>query len=191
MIKAVIFDCFGVLAVGSYVVFRDRYLRNDKDLLRAFHEIDRKSSLGEMTLDQVNAKLADLAGISKEEADSVLNSVPRNDPLFEFIEHDLKPKYKIGFLSNIAQDATAEIFSKDDLSLFDDILLSCDVGLAKPDPDIFNLAARRLGITPEECLFTDDLERHIRGAKSVGMHTILFNSTEQFKREFSRMINDI
>lgn len=53
--------------------------------------------------------------------------------------------------------------------LVDDVVLSGDVGMAKPDADIYLLAATRLGLRPQDCVFVDDLEENVRGAVAVGM----------------------
>ena len=53
--------------------------------------------------------------------------------------------------------------------LFDAILLSGEVGVGKPDPRIYLLAADRLGLIPEQCVFVDDLRANVRGAVQIGM----------------------
>jgi HAD superfamily hydrolase (TIGR01509 family) len=53
--------------------------------------------------------------------------------------------------------------------VFDDVLLSGDVGFGKPDARIYLLAAERLGLVPEECAFVDDMAINVRGAVRVGM----------------------
>lgn len=53
--------------------------------------------------------------------------------------------------------------------MFDAVLISGEVGLRKPEPEIYLLAAQRLGLSPDECVFVDDLEINIRGAVAVGM----------------------
>ncbi len=61
--------------------------------------------------------------------------------------------------------------------LFDAIVISGEVGLRKPEPAIYQLAAERLGLAPNECVFVDDLAVNVRGAAAVGMvgvhHTAL------------------
>lgn len=52
---------------------------------------------------------------------------------------------------------------------FDDLVLSGQVGLRKPDPAIYRLAAQRLGVAPDACVFVDDLERNVEVASELGM----------------------
>jgi putative hydrolase of the HAD superfamily len=57
--------------------------------------------------------------------------------------------------------------------LFDALVISGEVGLRKPDPEIYRLAAGRLGLEPDACVFVDDLERNVQAAREVGMHAVV------------------
>jgi len=57
--------------------------------------------------------------------------------------------------------------------LFDEVVISGEVGLRKPDPPIFAVAAKRLGLPPEECVFVDDLPGNIEAAEALGMRGVL------------------
>jgi epoxide hydrolase-like predicted phosphatase len=57
--------------------------------------------------------------------------------------------------------------------LFDTAVISAEVGLHKPQPEIYRLAAERLVVGPEECVFVDDLRENCAGAEAVGMTAIL------------------
>lgn len=87
----------------------------------------------------------------------------------------LKPQYKVSILSNA--DLNLEERIKDGIGihhLFDDIISSAVVGVAKPKHEIYELAAKRLELPPEECVFIDDAERNVTAAKEVGMMAIHF-----------------
>jgi putative hydrolase of the HAD superfamily len=56
--------------------------------------------------------------------------------------------------------------------LFDAWVISSEVGLRKPDPAIYSLAAERLGLTPAECVFVDDLPGNLKPARALGMATV-------------------
>lgn len=66
--------------------------------------------------------------------------------------------------------------------MFDDIVISGEVGLRKPEPEIFLLAAGRLELKPAECVFIDDLELNVDGARAVGMTGILHTSYDDTRR---------
>jgi putative hydrolase of the HAD superfamily len=60
--------------------------------------------------------------------------------------------------------------------LFDILLLSHEVGMRKPEPAIYALAARRLGVPAEACVVVDDLITNVLGARAAGMHAILHDA---------------
>jgi len=63
--------------------------------------------------------------------------------------------------------------------LFDTVVISGDVGLHKPQPEIFRLACERLGIEPRDAVFVDDLRENCAGAEAVGMAAILHRDTSE------------
>jgi putative hydrolase of the HAD superfamily len=63
--------------------------------------------------------------------------------------------------------------------LFDDVVISAEVRLHKPQPEIYRLAAERLEVEPERCLFVDDLRENCEGAEAVGMTAIRFRDSQQ------------
>jgi epoxide hydrolase-like predicted phosphatase len=63
--------------------------------------------------------------------------------------------------------------------LFDDVVISAEVRLHKPQPEIYRLAAERLGMEPAECIFVDDLRENCEGAEAVGMTAIRFRDPQQ------------
>jgi 2-haloacid dehalogenase len=69
------------------------------------------------------------------------------------------------------------------VSLFDDVILSGELHLIKPDPAFFQTALHRIGRSAQECLFIDDHLPNIETARSLGFTAIHFQSPEQLERE--------
>jgi 2-haloacid dehalogenase len=67
--------------------------------------------------------------------------------------------------------------------VFDDIVLSGQVGLVKPDPAIFEILLQRAGRSAAECLLIDDADANIRRAREMGFQTIQFQSPQQLEAE--------
>lgn len=112
-----------------------------------------------------------------------------NTELYEYIRKELKPHYKIGLLSNTSRETvSSKPFEGDAFALFDAVVLSAEVYLAKPDPDIFVLACERLDVDPSEAVFIDDSEYNLTGATAIGMQTILFEDIESFKAGLKRVL---
>jgi epoxide hydrolase-like predicted phosphatase len=62
--------------------------------------------------------------------------------------------------------------------LFDGVVISGEVGLYKPQPEIFRLGAERVGLVPAECVFVDDLVENCEGAEAVGMTAVLHRGAD-------------
>jgi putative hydrolase of the HAD superfamily len=71
--------------------------------------------------------------------------------------------------------------------LFDVVVISGEVGLRKPEPEIYALAARRLGVDPGTCVFVDDLSPNVRGAEAAGMVGVHHVDAEQTLRELEAL----
>lgn len=85
----------------------------------------------------------------------------------------LRPHYKLSILSNADLRLRARL-ERDGLhALFDDLVVSAEVGMAKPDPAVFRLAAERLGVAPAECVFVDDWDQNVEAARALGMRGVL------------------
>jgi epoxide hydrolase-like predicted phosphatase len=91
---------------------------------------------------------------------------------FELVRR-LRTRYKLSVLSNADMSLRARL-ERDGLhALFDDVVVSAEVGMAKPDPAIFRLAAERLGLAPDECVFVDDWDANVEAAREVGMRGVI------------------
>ncbi len=99
----------------------------------------------------------------------------------------LSDHYRLAVLSNTARrNFRAYLSERRGLDLFDIVVGSAEVGIAKPDPAIYRLALDRLGIAPGEALFVDDMPRNTRAAEKLGIPTILFTGAEPLRAELER-----
>jgi epoxide hydrolase-like predicted phosphatase len=73
--------------------------------------------------------------------------------------------------------------------LFDVIVLSGTLGIRKPDPRIYVIAAERLGVAPERCVFVDDLGGNLKPAKALGMATIRHTSAAVTLPQIERLLS--
>jgi putative hydrolase of the HAD superfamily len=85
----------------------------------------------------------------------------------------LRPRLRTAILSNSTDGARREEQARYGFEFdFDPIIYSHEVGLAKPDPAIFELTCARVGVAPEEMIFIDDKQTHVNAASSLGIHAI-------------------
>lgn len=188
MIKAIIFDCFGVLTTEGFKVFCDEYFEDSPKKRAVAKTAMDQLSLGNIQYEEFENTLAQLAGVSQKVVSGYLSGNKPNESLFKYIRESLKPRYKIGMLSNTGADWLAELFTPEQISLLDDVVQSYKLGVAKPDFRIYETAARNLGVQPNECVFIDDIERYYEAAKAVGMHAILYKDFNQMKTELTTLL---
>lgn len=72
-------------------------------------------------------------------------------------------------------------------NLFDDVLVSYELRCCKPDTAFFRLGLQRLGVSPEETVFIDDLKENVEAAESVGITGIHFLSADQLNSDLANL----
>lgn len=187
MTKAIIFDCFGVLATEAWLPFKAKHFGHDPDLMDQVNHISWQADRGLISRREAIAATAELAHITPAEFSQAINRNVPNEALFDYIRQ-LKQKYKIGLLSNVSDDYFQEIFTKEQLGLFDAISMSFKNGHIKPEPQAFEIIAEELGVAISECVFIDDNERNIVGAKATGGRAVLYKDFEQLKPELEKLL---
>lgn len=86
----------------------------------------------------------------------------------------LRPSHRCSVLSNADRSLRTRLEGELGLhDLFDDIVVSAEIGMAKPRAEVFRLAADRLGLPPEACVFVDDWDKNVEAARAVGMQAVL------------------
>lgn len=196
-IKAIILDLEGVIMITkendlSMMIAKKLDAPYEKVYEIFYGEMNDRIDLGEITQGEFNAYVVDALQISKDKItllDQAINEDLFIDTVFMEKIAGLRGRYKIGLLSNYSDDLRGMIEHKWKISgAFDEIIISCEVGLLKPDPAIFNLMLDRLGTRAEEAVFVDDRMRNIEGAKKVGMQTVFYETREQALGELERIL---
>lgn len=187
-VKAIIFDCFGVLTVDTQQVYYDQL---DRERRHEFHYLNHMRDQGFIGQDEYFYEVGKLV---EQPAATVrnnfLNHHHLNEELIVFIRDKLKKKYKIGMLSNIGRGWIDSFFGKEMLhELFDAVVLSSEEGVTKPHPMIYEHAAEKLGVAPGECLMIDDVQRNCDGAEAVGMRAMLFRGTTDTIKYLQKLLH--
>jgi HAD superfamily hydrolase (TIGR01509 family) len=189
LIKAVIFDCFGVLANDGWLPFRNKYFAHDPEKLTEATDLNKRSNTGFIAYDDFLSQVGELAGIPAEQARDEIENNPADISLFTYIREKLKPDYKIGMMSNASDYHLDDIFTAEQVALFDEIVLSYQVGAVKPDPIMYQTIANRLGVLVEECIFIDDQQRYVEGANALGMKGIQFVDSSTTITKIEEVLN--
>lgn len=190
MIKAIIFDCYGVLVGDGLPSFVQRHFGDDPEGFAQVWRNDDMVNRGEMSVRDAFAYLATHANMTVDEVVRELDVNCPDEELFAYIEHELQPKYRLGICSNMSRrDVLTEIIGVEKRELFDAAISSCDLGIVKPDPRMYLACAESLGVSPQECLFIDDKERYCQPARELGMQAIQYKNFEQCKNDCSQALS--
>lgn len=110
-------------------------------------------------------------------------------PMLQLVEHiKRKDKHNLFIISNYAKDAANIMLKKyaPFFSLFDDIVISANIGMMKPDAQIYNYLLKKHKLKPEHCVFIDDQEHNIKAAQDLGIngivHTDHLKTAEELKK---------
>jgi putative hydrolase of the HAD superfamily len=110
------------------------------------------------------------------------------DEMLELIKELRASGIKTSLLSNSWGGATDGYPRHLFAGLFDDVVISGEVGMRKPEERIFQLAATRLGLTPTECVFVDDVEGNIAAAAAMGFTTVHHQDPVQTRAALSWLL---
>jgi FMN phosphatase YigB (HAD superfamily) len=188
MIRAIIFDCFGVLTNDPWKQLREEYLGTDAVKLDRAAKIDQLVNTGKTTFDNFAGEVALLCGITKAEVLKRFDDPTSNDELFNFIAQQLKPHYKIGLLSNTAENWLTRLFSPEQLGVFDATVLSFETGHAKPSLLAYADIASALQIKSQECVYIDDRDVYVTAAEQFGMRGVVYVDNRQISTELQDIL---
>ena len=190
MIKAVIFDFFGVIVNDALQVICDELAARDPEACAEAKDIIKAANHGLMPPDESNRRIAELLGVSAEEfRHRKTDGEMRNQAVLDCIRQ-LKRQYKTAVLTNATIGSLERRFTPEELrELFDEQVVSADIGYMKPEPQAYTIAAQRLGVAPEQCVFVDDRDGFCDAARATGMHAVHYRDFTQFKQELNRILS--
>lgn len=104
-----------------------------------------------------------------------------NAGMIPVVAHLHRGGYRMGILSNTCESHWEHCLRRFRVlsDLFELYALSYKIGAAKPEPAIFEAAAKLAGVAPEEIFFTDDVAGHVAGARAAGFDAVQYTSTSQ------------
>jgi len=102
----------------------------------------------------------------------------------------LHGRYRLAILSNSPPGLARWLADWKMLDLFDVVFCSGDEGLIKPDPMVFRVTLKRLGVESGEAVFIDDTKKHVDAARRQGLHGIIFTTAEALEDDLARLLNE-
>jgi len=199
-IRAVIWDLGGVLMRTEDQPRRERLAQRvgmtSIALNRLVFDSDTaiKATLGEVPVEAVWQNVAERLNLTAAGLAEFIQEFWAGDygdaDLYQFIK-GLREKYKTGLLSNAWSDARSVMDSRYQLlDVFDVVIFSAEVHLAKPDPRIYQLMLDKLGVQAAEAIFIDDFQENIGAAQALGIHGVHFENSLQARQTVMQIIWD-
>jgi putative hydrolase of the HAD superfamily len=194
--KALLADFGGVLTTdiwSSFAAFCEQRGLDADAARRLFKEnpdalaVLRGLETGEVEPGDFENRFAEMLGTGPEGlVEGLFAGLQPNEPMVNAVERAQEVGVPTGLISNswVMDHYTEEI-----RELFDVVVISAEVGLHKPQPEIYRLAAEQLGVKPEDCVFVDDLRENCAGAEAVGMTAVLHRDTEQTIAQLEELLD--
>lgn len=194
-IKAVIFDCGGVFLhdPANEIITRDMAQRCglEKDLvhrttlrLLPYFQQGDLSETQYWALFQKHTQLAALPeGYEMLWTDKFLELGKIDEKVLNLVQGLKTAGYKTPVLSNTIPPHVCVNNARNLFDLFSPKIFSCEVRVRKPYPLIYEIAAREAGVTPQECVYVDDIIKYVEAAEKAGMKGIHFLGVEKLEDE--------
>jgi putative hydrolase of the HAD superfamily len=183
-LSGLLVDYGGVLTTNVWDSFRDFCEAEGLDreeVRRAFRDkpeamaLLRRLEAGELTEEEFSPLFGPIIGLGDDRCEGLVDrlfaGMQPEESMIEALRRARAAGIKTGLISNSWGRGRydRESFSQ----LFDGVVISGEVGLYKPQPEIFQLGAERVGLQPSECVFVDDLRENCEGAEAIGMTAVL------------------
>lgn len=178
-IKAVVFDAGGVIDDWQtpFRKYFKKFGRELETILKETEEVTIRSELGEMTIDEFCQQFMAKIGLANKWMEL------RKIMPMEFIPHkqvldlikELKLNYRLALLTNAQKGSVDALDALWNIKQYFEVIIdSSVVKIRKPDVRIYKILLNQMALTPQECLYIDDMNTNIAVAKKLGFRTILF-----------------
>ena len=195
--RGLLVDFGGVLTTNVFDSFRafceaegldpDAVKRLFREDPRAIEEL-RRLERGEVGEDEFAERFGPLLGVEQTEGlvDRLFAGMEPDEAMLGAVRAARAAGVRTGLVSNSWGRGR---YDRDSFpELFDGVVISGEVGLHKPEPEIFRLGADRIGVPAEDCVFVDDLKENCAGAEAVGMTAVLHRGAEGTIPELERLL---
>ena len=100
----------------------------------------------------------------------------------------LRKTHQTGLISNAWDGMRRWLTAQKLADAFDALIISAELGIAKPDARIYQYALEQLGVEAGQSIFVDDVEKNIAASAALGMHGILFQTSQQTLAEIEQLL---
>jgi putative hydrolase of the HAD superfamily len=197
-IRAVFFDLGGVILRTEYQAPRQQLAErlgmeyDDLDRIVFNSESGMQAAIGAITSQQHWEAVMKRLKRPLDELESIRDEFFAGDIIDRDIVNflrSLRGTHKTGLISNNWSDLRDYLVREKIIDAFDHIIISAEVGVAKPEPKIFRIALEQAGVKPEEAVFVDDFYVNIEGCEKVGMRGIYFKDAQTAMQQLKDLLS--
>ena len=210
MLRAVFFDFGGVVLSSPFEAF-NRYEADNaipRDFIRRVNSVNPDSNAW-ARLERSELSPVDFDEVFATESEALGHRIPGSH-ILALLHGEIRPEMvraidtvkRLGFLtacltnnvlSEPKEDSTLDADKRAAipaiLAKFDALIESSKVGVRKPEPSFYEIACSTVGVSPDECVFLDDLGINLKPAAAMGMTTIKVTGARQALDELGRILN--
>jgi len=196
-IKALIFDMHGVLLFSNEATIELSFAKRLKIPVEQvgpiFHgEFNDRADIGEITQRDFWLHTLECMGLPESRLPEIENFFDEEffiDPIMLKAVCNYRKHFKTAMLTNYSDGLRPRLGNQWDVrGAFDEIIISWEIKMIKPNPDIFDYTINKLQVSKEEAVFIDDRIINICGALDYGLHAIHFRNRDQALAELERLI---
>jgi putative hydrolase of the HAD superfamily len=196
-VRGLLVDYGGVLTTNVFDSFRDFSVAEGLEpdaIMRLLREDPRAIVLvrgletGDLTEDAFGKQFGALLGIDERPGmvDRMFGGLRPDEEMLAAVRRARAAGIRTGLISNSMGAGRYDRSTFEEL--FDGVVISGEVGMHKPQPEIFLLGAERAGVDPGDCVFVDDLRQNCEGAEAIGMTAVLHRGAEHTLPELERLL---
>jgi len=188
MIKAIIFDFGGVVApVAICQWLKNNFEQNDLKYVtikKYIKEKGKKWDMGKVSVDEFYELLSGITGLPKASLQTELYDKSTFHPEVIKIIRALKQHYKIVLFSNNFAHNLYKLLDQHNLrNLFNEIVISSEHKLTKPNPRFYQLMLSLASVTKNEVIFIDDTQANVDGGNNIGITSFLYSNPQQLIKD--------
>jgi putative hydrolase of the HAD superfamily len=180
-----VFDAFRVFCEAEGLKpdeLRQRFREDSgsRDLLIALET-------GQLDEDEFEPRFAEILGVEPSELiERIFSGAGPDEGMLAAVQRAREQGVRTGLISNSwgTRRYDRELLAR----LFDGVVISGEVGIRKPSPEIYELGAEKIGLDPPQCVFVDDLPFNLKPAAELGMATVHHGSTEDTITELEQLL---
>ena len=200
--KSIIWDFGGVITSSPFDAFNEfeevnglpkdiiRTINSENPDMNAWAQFESNSitidQFDDLFLKEAKAKGFDIKG--RDIIKLLKGSIREN--MVSFLR-ELKSNFKLGCITNNVKPSSEENTdneTKEAMSIFDHVIESSIVGIRKPNPEIYMMSCDALNVSPDQCIYLDDLGINLKPARELGMTTIKVIQPEDAIQEVRNLL---